>query len=376
MLTFPSTPAFYTRSMSISAVKRVLFSVVLFIASVAVVVPFVQATDQPAIYFFYGNGCPHCSVVEEYFEKEDMYSRYPIQKREIYFDRDNAALFEILLKRAGYEGSAGVPTVIMGTTVIQGDKPIINAFVREADFYLQNGPETGETEISTKSGFDLTIPAVIIGALVDAINPCEFAVLIILMTTILATGDAKKAFRAGLAFSTSIFISYFLMGLELYKALAFGGISARAYTLIGWIAILLGLANLKDYFWYGKGFLMEVPMSWRPKLKSLIHSVTNPTGAFFVGFIVSLFLLPCTSGPYIVILGMLARNAFDAQAVLYLVLYNLIFISPMVAISWAVYHGFKPERAEAIRQKRLKLLHLIAGVVMLVMGTVILMGWV
>ncbi|MFZ5844845.1 MAG: hypothetical protein ACOY0S_00040 [Patescibacteria group bacterium] len=54
----------------------------------------------------------------------------------------------------------------------------------------------------------------------------------------------------------------------------------------------------------------------------------------------------------------------------------MIFVSPMVLISWAVYKGFNPQKAEEIRQKRLKTLHLIAGAVMLAMGVVILMGWI
>ena len=73
---------------------------------------------------------------------------------------------------------------------------------------------------------------------------------------------------------------------------------------------------------------------------------------------------------------MLAKKVFDAQAVAYLLLYNLIFITPMGLISLAVYKGFDPAKAEEIRQKRLRTLHLIAGVVMIAMGAVILLGWV
>jgi cytochrome c biogenesis protein CcdA len=166
------------------------------------------------------------------------------------------------------------------------------------------------------------------------------------------------------------------MGLGLYRALGTGGWGQVFFKIVGWLAILLGILNLKDWLWYGKGFLMEVPLSWRPKLKSLIASVTSPAGAFGIGFVVSLFLLPCTSGPYIVILGMLANKVMQAKAWLYLVIYNLVFVSPMVVITWAVYKGFDPMKAEEMRQKRLRTLHLIAGVLMLVMGVVILKGWV
>lgn len=342
-----------------------------------------HAQDLKKIYLFYGIGCPHCAEVLSYFEKENLFSKYSVEKKEIYFDRNNALLFNQVLDNLGIkESSRGVPTVIIGKKVLVGDKPIIDSFVIEADKFLsttnisENTQEMAETSKNDSKSLDLTLAAVVAGSLVDAINPCEFAVLIILMTTILATGNSRKALLTGLFFSASIFVSYFLMGLGLYKALSIGVLSVWFFKIVGWAAIILGLANLKDYFWYGKGFLMEVPLSWRPRLKELIHSVTSPIGAFFIGFLVSLFLLPCTSGPYIVILGMLAKKTFDTQAILYLILYNLIFVSPMILISFAVYKGFDPAKAEEIRLKRLKMLHLVAGLIMLAMGIVILNGWI
>jgi len=357
-----------------------LFAAFFIIPLVFVFATVARAQENNKIYFFYGTGCPHCSQVENFFESEKLYDTYPIDKREIYFNRDNTILFNDILDKLNIPNEErGVPTVVIGDKVLVGDTPIIENFKISADEFLQNINKTEKAKPDAESETqksNLTLAAVIIGSLVDAINPCEFAVLIILMTTILATGNPRKALLAGLAFSVSIFISYFLMGLGLYKALSLGSISGWFFQIVGWLAILLGLFNLKDYFWYGKGFLMEVPLSWRPKLKNLIHSVTSPGGAFAIGFLVSLFLLPCTSGPYIVILGMLAKNTFDIQAVLYLLLYNLIFVSPMILISLAIYKGFNPAKAEEIRQKRLKTLHLITGIIMLAMGVVILSGWI
>ncbi|MBU1000828.1 cytochrome c biogenesis CcdA family protein [Patescibacteria group bacterium] len=338
------------------------------------------AKDFSKIYLFYGTGCSHCAQVEDFFEEQDLLNRYPVEKSEIYFNRDNAIVFSKLLSERGVPIEAqGVPAVVIGNKVLIGDKPIIDNFISEADKWLQETSgqlENGKEGKSQDHKLDLTLITVVGASIADAINPCAFAVLIILMTAILATGDGKKALKAGLAFASSIFISYFFMGLGLYKALEIGGISGLFYTIVGWLALILGLLNLKDYFWYGKGFLMEVPMMWRPKLKSIIKSATSPLGAFGVGFLVSLILLPCTSGPYIVILGMLAERTLQTKAILYLILYNLIFIFPMILISLAVYKGLNPAKAEEIRQKRLKTLHLIAGILMLAMGVIILNGWV
>ena len=223
---------------------------------------------------------------------------------------------------------------------------------------------------------DITIPIVIGAAFVDAINPCAFAVLIILMTTILADNyDRKKALLAGLAFALSIYISYFLMGIGLLTAIEIVGFTNKFYFFVAVLALVVGALNIKDYLWYGKGFLMEVPLSWRPHMKKLIGNVTSPTGAFFIGFIVSLFLLPCTSGPYIVILGLLAGSQTKLIGIMYLLLYNLIFISPMIMITILIYKGISTvESLENIRQKKLRTLHLAAGIIMILLGAGLLLA--
>jgi len=387
--------------------KSVVFSAAMLLAvlilSLVVAKPSLSQGVGP-IYYFYGQGCSHCAQVDEIFSKNGWWEEYPIEKKEIYTNRDNVLFFNQLLDELNYPKlNRGIPTMVIGDQVLSGDQPIIDEFKQLADAYLskqaesdltQNSPQEdlAQAEVSvvptdeiaqvmplefpkdSNTGSGLTLAAVIGGSLVDAVNPCAFAVLIILMATVMVGGDRKRAFISGLAFSTSVFISYLLMGLGLYQALSIGGLSGVFFKVVGWLAVILALMNFKDYFWYGKGFLMEVPQAWRPKMKALIRSVTSPMGAFAVGFMVSLILLPCTSGPYVVILGMLAKNTQPVQAVLYLILYNLIFISPMVLISLAVYKGFKPEVAETIRQRHLKNLHLVAGVVLLAMGILVLAG--
>jgi cytochrome c biogenesis protein CcdA len=196
----------------------------------------------------------------------------------------------------------------------------------------------------------------------------------------LVAHNKRKALLSGFAFSFAVFISYFLMGVGLYSALQFSGLTRLFYIFSAVLAVLVGLFNLKDYFWYGKWFIMEVPLSWRPAMKGLIKSVTSVPGAFLVGILVSLFLLPCSSGPYIVILGLLAHSATKNTAMLLLLLYNFIFILPMLIITLLIYFGLlTTEKAEQWRQKKLKVLHLIAGVVILLIGLVmfagLLLGW-
>ena len=159
------------------------------------------------------------------------------------------------------------------------------------------------------------------------------------------------------------------MGIGLYSAIQATGISHSFFWIVAILAIIVGIFNLKDYLWYGRWFVMEVPMSWRPKLQALLKSVTSVPGAFLIGFAVSLFLLPCTSGPYIVILGLLAKVATHNYALLLLLLYNLVFILPMLIITLLVYFGFTTtKKAEEWRKSKLTFLHLITGVILILLG--------
>ena len=336
-----------------------------------------QDTAQDKIIFFWGQGCPHCAKVEGYIQKNQLDKLFNIERKEIYFNQKNREEFLATCQEHNIPtNKSGVPLALIDGQCLIGDKPIIEALAakqQETKPPLQNTEQiTGQ--IKQKNSHKLTLPLIISAAAVDAINPCAFAVLIILMTTILSSGQRKRALAAGFCFAAAIYISYLLMGLGIYRALATAKFSGWFMKTVGSLAILLGLLNIKDYFWYGGGgFIMEVPMGWRPKMKALIRSVTSPAGALAIGFLVSLFLLPCTSGPYIVILGMLSQKETFLSALTWLLLYNFIFVLPMIVISLAVYGGLNPEKAEEARQKRLRLLHLIAGLLMLGMGLVILL---
>lgn len=340
--------------------------------------------NQVEMVLFYGRGCPHCAAMRQYLD--DIRPAFPelrIHEYEVYFDADNAQLFERM--SAAYDREvSGVPTAFLGDQVIVGYAeeiaPQITAMI-EACIDEQCPSPLARLAGTPPEATTLTLPAVLFAAAVDAINPCAFAVLILLITGVLAARDRRRALYAGLAFSLSIFISYYAMGVGLYSAIEASGVTRALFAAVAVLAVLIGLFNLKDVLWYGKWFVMEVPRSWRPTMNRFIRGITSVPGAFLIGFLISLFLLPCTSGPYIVILGLLATTATQTSALVWLLLYNAIFILPMIAITLAVYAGLTTvERAETWRSGHLKLLHLIAGTIMLVLGVGMLgslwFGWV
>jgi cytochrome c biogenesis protein CcdA/glutaredoxin len=377
--------------------KIITFTIITLILALPMI-GYAQASDDSDtakdvdLVFFYGQGCPHCAKARLFFDEiKPDYPTLNIIEYEVYGNRQNNKLFQEMA--AAFDTKiSGVPTTFIDERVLVGfsaslgktmEKEIqrcVKTGCSSPLDRLKNGDSEDIIQIIGDSSpskdpekeeltQQLTIPAVISAAAVDAINPCAFAVLIILLTTVLASKNRKRALWAGMAFTLSIYISYLLMGVGLYSAIQAASFTRIFYIVVAVLAIFVGLFNLKDYFWYGKWFVMEVPMSWRPKLQALIRGVTSIPGAFLIGFAVSLFLLPCTSGPYIVILGLLAHATEWNYAMALLLLYNFIFVLPMIIITGAIYYGFTTtEQAEEWRKGKLKILHLIAGIIILLLG--------
>jgi len=343
-----------------------------------IIVPAVSA--ETCLYDFGLEGCPHCANVKAFFD--DMEEIHDINVN--YLDANaDSELFAKLLKEydVPIENWGKVPAVFVGDYVCIGDTPCI-ANLEEKIIEFDGAPCPRELESET--GIKLTIAGITSLAIVDAINPCALAVLIILLSTILLRDPKKKkkALYSGFAFSIAVFLCYFIMGMLLVFGLKW--VTSVTSLSTGWLyrafgvfAIILGILNIKDYVKYGAGgFIMEVPKKWRPSMKHFIQSVTSIRGAFIVGIIVSLFLLPCTSGPYFVAGGLLAGVEW-ASALPWLAYYNFLFVAPMIAITLFVYGSFTAvDEISGWRERNIRRLHLVAGVILVGLGIAMVVGWV
>jgi len=359
------------------------------VAGILLCIPNVIAEQngvKPAhLYLFHTAGCIYCERIQSFLEGiKPNYPSLVVHEYEVRSDAENMAFLEKMANAYDIE-ITGVPITFIGGNVIIGFseengqqiKEIIQGCItqgcEDAAKRLEEAAPPADSE--EKSCGDLTSPesltmsALMCAAIADAINPCAFAVLTILLATILASAGGLKALMAGLAFALAIFISYFLMGIGIYSAFAASGISHTLYVILAFLALLLGLFNLKDYLGYRDWFVMEIPQAWRPSMKAMLRGVSSVPGAFLVGFAVSLFLLPCSSGPYLVVLGMLAHTTSRNYAMALLALYNFIFVLPMILITLAIYFGLTTaEDAEKWRRSKIDLLHLIAGLLLLALS--------
>ncbi|MEN7981845.1 MAG: hypothetical protein ABFQ65_00160 [Nanoarchaeota archaeon] len=220
-------------------------------------------------------------------------------------------------------------------------------------------------------------------ALADSVNPCAIAVLTMVLMSILIQNPEKKkkVLYAGLAFVASVYIGYLFYGIiiiQFFKTFAqfLRESSNIVYNGLAILAMILGGLNIKDFFYYKKGGIAtEMPIFLRPKLKKITQKIISPTGAFAIGFFVTLFLLPCTIGPYIIASGLLAELGV-LGAIPWLLYYNLLFVLPMLIIVLIVYLGFtRVEEVSGWKDLNIKRLHLITGILLFAVGFALLMGW-
>lgn len=226
-------------------------------------------------------------------------------------------------------------------------------------------------------GINIELPTlgVILGAAaIDSINPCAIGVLILMISLIVAQRKSisRMLFITGVYIS-AIYITYLLAGLGLIFFLANIPITVAEYIsiIVGAIVVIFGIFEIKDYFWYGVGFSLGIPPAAVEKIKKLARNVSI-TGAIITGAFVAAVELPCTGGPYLAITTFLSQN-FNLTAFVLLLIYNVIFVMPLVVITVMIALGTKLGAVSKWKQEGKGLMRLLIGLLLIGLGWLLIL---
>jgi len=218
------------------------------------------------------------------------------------------------------------------------------------------------------------ISTVLVSAILDSINPCAIGVLILLISTLFASAKQRhRLLKIGLIYIGAVFATYLLAGLGLVLVFASIPLWIAEYLSIA-VGIMIiggGIIEIKDFYWYGKGFSLAISSGMAKKIQDKVTNITVP-GVIALGVFVSLVELPCTGGPYLAVIKILSES-FDLFAFLLLVLYNLIFIAPLLIILLLVNSGTKIHTIKKWKQKNRTYMRLFIGILLILLGWLLIL---
>ncbi|MFA6296814.1 MAG: cytochrome c biogenesis protein CcdA [Patescibacteria group bacterium] len=234
----------------------------------------------------------------------------------------------------------------------------------------------------------LTLPIVIVAGLIDGINPCAIGLIILLLGYLIIfvhpeEKDNGKKFKEilkiGGIYIVTVFLTYLLVGIFFYKFIDilvtmpyFGDISLYLKYVLAFFIILAGLINIKDFWWHGQGFSLEVSQKRRWMLTKFVEKASIPS-TIILGILVTLFEMPCSLPLYVGSVSIIHDNLGIVKIVFYLILYNLLFVLPLVAIWVLVLAGRKIAVLKEWQESKLRTLKLIMGITLVIMGIILVL---
>jgi hypothetical protein len=224
---------------------------------------------------------------------------------------------------------------------------------------------------------------------VDGVNPCAIASMIFLIS-FLGTQQRKRSdvLKIGLAFTATVFLTYFLLGLGAFRILSlmdkFYWFSlAIRVTAVG-IAVWVALLSIWDaVHYYRTKDTAEMKVQLPKGIKLLIHSVIRGNltsgkivvGAIITGFFVTLLEGACTAKIYLpTIMAMTHTFGFRLVGWLLLVFYNFLFVLPLLIVLIATAYGLKWNKLSKFQQKHMVLTKLLLALVLFGLAAFISIG--
>ena len=193
---------------------------------------------------------------------------------------------------------------------------------------------------------------VVLGAgLIDGINPCAFVVLIFLVSYLYYVGRGRNEILvAGLFFAIGIFAAYLAMGTGLLGAVGYIDSVSRLFQIVFYPAMtvftaVLAVLSVVDFYrmrYKGKKAVLELSKGLKRKTHEIIRKnakvKTIWIASLVTGILVSFVEFMCTGQIYLPTIVYVINSAgVSARALGFLIVYNLGFTVPIIAITLIAY---------------------------------------
>ena len=350
--------------------------------------------DNHAIYitYFHKRGCQKCARASAILKR--LQTKYPQIIVEMKYAKESRELLEAM--GALYDISKmkrlTTPAVFIGDEYMldEPDEKRLEAVIQK---YLQTGvasrlsqaeAKTGEASDEIVQRFNAFGTLAVAGAgLLDGINPCAFATIVFFISYMSLVGrERKEMLVAGSAFAAAVFVTYLLLGMGLLKFLSFlnefSVVAKCVYLLAAIGTFALAFLSLYDAYKAKQGKVKEITLQLPKSLKQRIHKVIREQtrtsgvviGALVIGFAISALELVCTGQVYLpTITFVMGVEGMRGHALAYLILYNLMFIVPLLVVFGFVYWGTTSMQLGGVLQRHLMPVKLGTGVLLFGLGT-------
>ena len=393
--------------------KLIKISLVLLVLFL-IVKPALAQEKQVNIYFFWGEGCPHCTHEKPFLEGlEKKYPEVKVYDFEAWGSGDNRKLLIEVGKKLNTNIS-GVPFTVVGEKHFTGwlseettGKDIENAVLcvlndgcrdvvgeiltpQEVEVPKDQPCECEqekESAIPTElklpiigkvnpRNFSLPVLTIVLGGL-DGFNPCAMWILLFLISLLLGIEDKKRRWILGTVFIVASAFVYFLFMAAWLNLLLFVGFIVWVRILIGLVALGGGGYNLKEFFTNKDSGCKvtgdEKRQAVFEKLKNITHQkhfLIALGGIIILAFAVNLVELICSAGlpvifTQILTLSHLTKWQYYAYMLLYIFIFMLddlfIFFTAMITLEMT-----------GVSTKYSRASHLIGGILMLIVGLLLI----
>jgi cytochrome c biogenesis protein CcdA/glutaredoxin len=343
--------------------------------------------------YFYQPGCRECDRVQ--LDLNYLQHHYPQLVVHTFDVQAEAALAEWLGERAGVpeERRLTAPAVFVADEGLVGEElharsleALIARHAATGAEAVWEGWEASQSEaagsiIERFRSFGLL--TVLAAGLVDGLNPCAFATIVFFISYLAFMGrKGQDVLAVGVAFALGVFLTYLGVGVGLLKFLAslpfLDAMSRWVYGLTAALCLFLAAGSLYDWWQARRGKPEEMRLKLPTGLRRWINRVIREGAgvrafvpvAFVTGAAISVIELACTGQVYLpTILFVLGMPGLRVRAGLYLLLYNLIFVLPLVVIFLLAYFGTTSQQlAQFINRRAATIKLATAGLFLLLVG--------